>query len=137
MLYFNTGAILKNKNKKDRGLSAASNKEFVLVLFGGSNFLYTEAGLVNHWKYGLGGGVTAGVGGIPGVALGNAIDHSYPATTAHGKCVVWDFKKEEFNIFTDCKDFNEFIEPYGVEKLDCNVPAINRNDIIERILKIK
>jgi len=136
-LYFSTGAILKNKNKKDKSLSANSNNEFVLVLLGGSNYLYSEAGLINHWKVGLSSGVSSGVGGITGYALGEAIEGAYPTTTVYGKGVVWDFKKNEFNVFTDCKDFNEFIYPFELESLNCNVPEINLNEIRERISKIK
>jgi len=136
-LYFNTGAILKNKNREDKSLSANSNNEFILVLFGGSNFLYAEVGLINHWKVGLSSGISSGVGGFAGAALGEAIENAYPTTSVYGKGVVWDFEKEEFNIFTDCKDFNEFIKPYELEKLNCNVQEINLNDIRERILVIK
>ncbi|MBR8538380.1 hypothetical protein KDU71_22605 [Carboxylicivirga sediminis] len=136
-LYFSTGAILKNKNKKDKSLSANSNNEFVLVLLGGSNFLYSEAGLINHWKVGLSSGVSSGVGGITGHALGEAIEDAYPTTTVYGKGVVWDYKNNEFNVFTDCKDFNEFIYPFKLETLNCNVPEINLNEIRERISKIK
>ena len=136
-LYFNVGAINKNKNKNDKGLSANSNNAFVLVLFGGSNFLYSEAGLINHWKAGLSAGVSSGVGGVTGYALGEAIEGSYPTTTVYGKGLVWDYKNEEFNVFTDCKDFNEFIRPFDLGELNCNAPEINLNEIRGRISIVK
>ena len=136
-IYFNTGAILKNKNKKDKGLSASSKKEFVLVLFGGNNYLYAEVGLINHWKVGLSNGASSGLGGITGYAVGKAIENSYPTTTKYGKGVVWDFSNKEFNVFTDCKDFNTFIIPLGIKELDCSQNEINLKEIRNRIRIIK
>ena len=137
LLYVRTGAILKNRNKKDKGLSASSQYDFVLVLLGGDNFLYTEAGLINPWKTGVSAGVSNSVRGIVGSTLGDAIENSYPTTTIYGKGVVWDVKKNEFNVFTDCNDFNEFIEPFQIEKLNCNAPFINLDEIRQKIDKIK
>ncbi len=136
-LYFSTGAILQHKNKKDKSLSASSKSIFVLVLKGGDNFLYTEAGLINPWKTGVSSGVSHGVGGIAGESLGNAIEESYPTTTMYGKGVVWDFKRKEFNVFTDCIDFNEFIESFNIEKINCNQSDFNFSEIRKKIDEIK
>lgn len=135
-LYFRTGAILKYKNKKDKSLSG-TNKEFVLVRLVGENFLYAEAGLVNPWKYGVSGGVAHGVGGIIGSELGSAIEKSYPKTTYGGTGLVWDFKKQEFNIFRNCDDYNEFIKNFSIEKLDCGKETFDLNRIRNDIETIK
>lgn len=96
-LFFQINGILKNRNKTDRAQQNNQPNGFVAVLFGGNNFLYTEAQLVNGWAY----GAMSGSGVAGSVAAQGMID---------GKGVVWDFKNSEFNIFKNCKDFNEFIK---------------------------
>jgi hypothetical protein len=119
-LYFSNWAILQNKNKNDKSLSPASSMNaFVLVTLSGEKYLYAEAGLVNHWQVGISNGVAGGVGGLVGNELGKVIDKSYPSTTQFGTGLIWDVKNEEFNIFRNCPDFNEFIENYPIEKIDC------------------
>jgi hypothetical protein len=117
-LYFRNGTILKHKNKKDKFMSGSKN-EFTLVRLGGKNFLYAEAGLINHWKIGLSAGVSSGVGEIIGNELGRSIQKSYPESTKYGKGVIWDYKKKEFNIIRDCNDYNEFLENSTLEKINC------------------
>jgi hypothetical protein len=119
-LYFSNWAILGNKDKDDKSVSPVeSMNSFVRVLIGGDKLLYAEGAFVNPWQTGISAGVAGGVGGIVGSELGKAIDKSYPITTFGGTGVVWDINKEEFNIFRNCSDFNEFIENYSVEKIDC------------------
>ena len=136
-LYFSNWAILEYKNKDDKSLSPASSMNaFVLVTIWGKKCLYAEAGLVNHWQVGLSNGVAGGVGGIVGSELGKAIDNSYPSTTQFGTGVVWDTKNNEFNIFRNCPDFNEFIESYPVEKIDCKNEVFDLNRVREIIQTI-
>jgi hypothetical protein len=137
-LYFSNWGILDNKAKSDKSVSPVeSMNSFVRVLIGGDNFLYAEGAFVNPWQTGFSAGVTAGVGGIIGSELGNAIDKSYPITTFGGTGVVWDMRKEEFNIFRNCSDFNEFIENDSVEKIDCGKQIFELKQIREIIDKIK
>ncbi len=131
-LYFSNWAIVKNKTKEDKSVSpAASMNAFVLVTIFGPKYLYTEAGLVNHWQAGLSGGVAGGVGGLVGSALGEAIDNSFPETTKFGTGVVWDISAEEFNIFRNCPDFNEFLNEHNIERIDCGKEPFDLNRIRE------
>jgi len=134
-LYFSNWAILDNKAKSDKSVSPVeSMNSFVRVQIGGGNFLYAEGTFLNPWQVGFSAG---GVGGIIGSELGNAIDKSYPTTTFGGTGVVWDIKKEEFNIFRNCSDFNEFIENDSVEIIDCGKKIFELKQIREIINKIK
>ena len=131
-LYFSNWAILDNKAKSDKSVSPVeSMNSFIRVLIDGDNFLYAEGAFVNTWQIGISGGVTGGVGGIIGSELGNAIYKSYPITTFGGTGVVWDIKKEEFNIFRNCSDFNDFVENYPVEKTDCGKQIFELKQIRE------
>jgi hypothetical protein len=105
-LFFQTKAILKNRNKFDRAQSTNYHNTFVRVILGGENFLYTEAELVNQWA----AGASANFGVVGGVILNDIV---------YGKGIVWDFKNCEFNIFKSCKDFNDFIKdkyPDGIQE---------------------
>lgn len=124
-LYFQIYSILENRNKTDRAQSNDQPNSFVRVLFGGENYYYTEANLVNQWAKGL---------AYSGGAVGGAIASSL--TNAKG--VVWDVKNKEFNIFKNCKDFNDFIQyiyPKGVQ--ECKNQQANINLIRKSILEIK
>lgn len=133
-LYFSNNAILKNKNKDDKSLSPASSmNSFMLVTIWGNKYLYAEAGLVNHWQAGISGGVAGGVGGVVGSELGKAIDNSYPSTTLFGTGVVWDIENKEFNVFRNCPDFNDFIERYPIEKINCKDEIFDLNIVREKI----
>lgn len=144
-LYFSNWAILDNKAKSDKSVSPIeSMNSFVRVLIGGDNFLYAEGAFINPWRAGLSGGVSNAMGvefGIVGAVVGNevgkAIDKSYPITTFGGTGVVWDIKKEEFNIFRNCSDFNEFFENDSVKKIDCGKQIFELKQIREIIDKIK
>ncbi|RKD85038.1 hypothetical protein BC643_4557 [Mangrovibacterium diazotrophicum] len=137
-LYFSNWAILDNKSQKDKSVSPVeSMNSFVRVLIGGDNFLYAEGAFVNPWQTGFSAGVAEGVGGIIGSELGNAIDKSYPITTFGGTGVVWDIKNEEFNIFRNCSDFNDFVENFPVEKIDCGKQIFELKQIREILNKIK
>jgi len=96
-LYFQLYSILKNRNKLDRAQATNFPNSFVRVIDGGKNYYYTEANLTNQWAKGLAYNL-----GALGGAIGN--------TMIYGKGVVWDFKNKEFNIFRNCKDYNEFIQ---------------------------
>ena len=42
-----------------------------------------------------------------------------------GKGIVWDIKNQEFNIFKNCKDYNDFIKdkyPEGVQQCENQQP---------------
>ncbi|MCG6190477.1 hypothetical protein [Maribellus maritimus] len=136
-LYFSNWAILKNKNKEDKSLSPASSMNaFVLVTMHGEKYLYTEAGLINHWQSGLSAGVAGGIGGLAGGALGEAIDGSFPETTEFGTGVVWDVDNQEFNVFRNCPDFNDFIKDYGIEKVECGKEPFDLERVRETIKSI-
>lgn len=137
-LYFSNRAILDYKNANDKSVSPVESKNsFVRVLIGGNNFLYAEGAFFNLWQSSISAGVSGGVGGIVGSKLGEAIDKSYPQTTFGGTGLVWDVKKEEFNIFRDCSDYNEFIENYSIERFDCGAKEFDLAHIRDDIEIIK
>ena len=108
-LYFQINGILSNRNKTDRAQSNDAPNGFVRVLMGGNNYFYTEANLVNQWAQGLAYGA---IGGVVGVIVAQNI--------VYGKGVVWDFKNQEFNIFKNCEDFNDFAKiAYSAGVQDC------------------
>ena len=114
-LYFGVAAILTNRNKTDRAQTSDFPNSFVKVLFGGDNYIYTEVPLANAWAKGL--AYNAGVAG------------SIMAGTLNtGKGIVWDYKNQEFNIFKNCQDYNDFIKdklPDGVQKCPKQQPDNN------------
>ncbi len=137
-IYFSNKAILDNKNKNDKSVSPVESKNsFIRVLIGGENFLYAEGAFFNPWQSGISSGVAGGVGGIVGSELGEAIEKSYPQTTFGGTGIVWDVKNEEFNIFRNCSDFNDFIDSYSIEKIDCEMQEFELTQIREIINRIK
>ncbi len=124
-LYFNIAAILDNRNEKDGSQTSDFPNSFVKAIIGGENYIYTETNLANVWEKGLGYGIGGGVG--------NGIAQS----SIHGKGIVWDIKKQEFNIFRNCKDYNEFIKdilPSVVQRCDTSQPDPGQvRDAIEKI----
>ncbi|MGM1430203.1 hypothetical protein ACS126_13160 [Sphingobacterium lactis] len=114
-LYIQAASVLLNRDRQDKSQTTSQPYSFTRVLFGGNNFLYMELELANSWKQGLG----YGLGGVGGAAIAqNAIK---------GKGVVWDFSKNQFNIFRSCKDFNEFIAeryPQGVQECEDRQPDL-------------
>lgn len=98
-LYFQVNAILDNRNKYDRAQSPTWGQSFSRVIMGGENYFYVEASLANAWAQ----GAAYGSGGVAGAAIGSSL--------MSAKGIVWDFKNGEFNIFKNCDDYNEFIEP--------------------------
>jgi len=125
-LYFQLREIFKNCNKKDRNETTTFAYSFTRVIMGGENYFYTEADLANAWAQGF----AIGIGGVVGsVVAQNQI---------HGKGIVWDFKNQEFNIFKNCEDYNEFIStvyPEGV--FDCENKHPDPYDLRKVMEKIK
>lgn len=125
-LFFQIKSILKNRNRKDRSQSSNFVNSFVKVLKGGPNYLYTEANLANAWAQGFAYGA---IGGVAGTSMAQDM--------VHGKGIVWDVKNKEFNIFRNCKDYNEFAQqvyPKGIQscpKKQPDVLAIRK--VIEKI----
>lgn len=114
-LYFQIDAILSNRNKTDRAQTSDFPNSFVRVTKGGNNYYYTEVALVNQWAQGLAYGTGGAVGGV------------LAGTMVYGKGVVWDFKNKEFNIFKNCKDYNEFIKviyPEGMQSCENQQPDV-------------
>lgn len=124
-IYFQTQAILENRNKTDRAQTHDFPNGFVKVKFLGENFYYMEANLINKWVQGL---------GYSGGAIGGAA----ASTAKNYKGIVWDVKNKEFNIFKNCKDYNEFISihyPEGIQDCENQQPDIFK--VREAIEKIK
>ncbi|MFN0254356.1 hypothetical protein [Pedobacter ureilyticus] len=114
-IFFNIASILSNRNKTDRSQNHNNPNSFVGVLIGGNNYLYTEANLANAWAQGFAYGMGGAIGGIAAQGM------------IYGKGIVWDVKNEEFNIFKNCKDYNEFIKdkyPSGVQECKNNQPDV-------------
>jgi hypothetical protein len=124
-LYFQINAILSNRNKTDRAQSNDFPNSFVRVIIGGENYFYTEANLANQWAQGLAYGA---IGGATGGALA--------AQVVYGKGIVWDFKNNEFNIFKNCEDYNDFakqVYPKGTQECNDQQPNVLE---IRKIMKI-
>lgn len=116
-LFFQVNAILKNRNKTDRAQESDFGNSFVRVISGGKKYLYTEAELANTWAKGFAYGA---VGGTAGYYLAQS--------TIKGKGIVWDFENEEFNIFKNCKDYNQFMQanhPEGMQKCENQQPDMH------------
>lgn len=123
-LYFQIKAILNNRNLTDRAQKNDYPNSFVRVKKGGDNYLYTEAPLVNLWAE---AGAFAGTGNY-------ALTQSM--TTLKG--IVWDFKNKEFNIFKNCKDFNNFILnilPEKTQECEGNQPDLKEVRIAMELIK--
>lgn len=115
-LYFQISAILSNRNKTDRAQTNNFPNGFVRVILGGENYFYTEAELANAWAQGFAYG---GIGGAIGGALASKM--------IYGKGLVWDFKNNEFNIFKNCEDYNNFIKDKykeGIQTCKENQPDV-------------
>lgn len=115
-LYFQIYSILENRNKTDRAQTNDFPNSFVRVVIAGKNYYYIEAPLANAWAQGLAYG---GVGGASGAALAN--------TMVNAKGVVWDVKNQEFNIFKNCQDYNDFVKdkyPAGVQECKNQQPNL-------------
>lgn len=124
-LYFSVYAILSNRNKTDRAQTNDTPNGFVMVMDGGNHYLYTEANLANAWAQGF-----AYNAGVAGSVLAQSM--------VYGKGVVWDFKNEEFNIFKNCKDYNDFIKdkyPDGIQGCENQQPDVMK--IRQAIARIK
>lgn len=124
-IYFQTQAILDNRNKKDKAQTNDFPNGFVKVRSIGENYYYTEAVLMNKWVQGLGYS-----GGIVGAGIASS--------SKNYKGIVWDVKKKEFNIFKNCKDYNDFIKvlyPEGVQECKNQQPDIWK--VRQAIEKIK
>jgi len=126
ILYFNVKAILNNRNKNDNAQDSDNPNSFARVSIGGDNYQYTEINIGNVWSKGLG----YGIGGAAGSMMANAAN-SY-------KGVVWDYANKEFNIFKNCKDYNDFIKdrsPADVQ--ECKQQQPDKQKVRLAIEKIK
>jgi len=126
-LYFKIGAILKYRNKTDRAQSNDNPNSFVRVILGGNNYLYTEAPLANAWAQAFAYG-----------AIGGGVGSVLASTMTYGKGIVWDFKNNEFNIFKNCEDYNEFIIDKSKDDVqNCEEAQLDVLKIRSAINKIK
>jgi hypothetical protein len=126
-LYFQNGQIIKkrNRSKKDKDQTTHDTNAFVRVRHGGDRFLYTETELHSAWEAGV-----AYNFGAAGAAIAGDL--------ARFKGIVWDLQKQEFNIFRNCKDLNDFLAEHSPE--DQQACSSKKYDILavrEVILKIK
>ncbi|WP_120212461.1 hypothetical protein [Epilithonimonas arachidiradicis] len=119
-LYFNVAAILTHRNKTDRAQTADFPNSFVKALFGGDNYIYTEVPLANVW------------------AKGWAYNVGAPGIVNSGKGIVWDYKNQEFNIFKNCEDYNDFIkDKYAAGVQKCPKQQPDNNEVRKAIDIIK
>ena len=125
-LYFQIQAILSNRHKTDRAQTNDFPNGFTRVLSAGQNYYYVEADLVNGWAQGFAYG---GIGGAAGAVIADQMHNM--------KGIVWDVKNKEFNIFKNCKDYNEFIKaiyPDGIQECEKHQPDITKiREVIEKI----
>jgi len=123
-LYFQINAIMQDINRKDRFQNGDRNFNFVRVLFGGQNYIYTECELADAIEQGL-------------IMQAGPAGYSVAQLLLRNKGVVWDYWKHEFNIFRHCKDFNAFISdkyPEGVQNCD---ERLNILEVRKAVQKIK
>ena len=131
-LYFQTGSMVlpKNRNKKDdaqTALSLPALYEFNRVTAFSDKYAYFEAALKSMWEQGLMDNLSVSTG-TPYDDIGLGFN----------KSVVWDYEKQEFNIFRNCKDYNRFMEannPVAVQ--DCTGKNYDRNIARKAVLDIK
>jgi hypothetical protein len=126
-LYFQNSQIIKrkNRNKADKDQTTNDTNAFVRVRQGGDNFLYTETELHSAWEAGVAYNFGAAGASIAG-DLGRF------------KGVVWDLKKQEFNIFRNCKDLNVFLQEYFPEGMQrCSSKKYDILAVREIMRKIK
>jgi hypothetical protein len=124
-LYFQINGILSNRNKTDRAQTNDFPNSFVRVIMGGDNYFYTEVALANQWAQGV-----AMNFGIAGSVLASEM--------IYGKGVVWDFKNQEFNIFKNCEDYNDFIKDKNSDAIQtCENQQPDVSLIRKAIWKIK
>ena len=113
-VFFQLRSVLNNRNIKDRAQKADYPNLFARVTIGGENYMYTETELSNLWA----SNIALFFGGI-----GNEIANE----VTRNKGIVWDMKKQEFNIFKSCKDYNNFIEslfPQGIQACETQQPDL-------------
>ena len=108
-LYLNIKAILKNRERGNGDGSQETNypNAYAAVQIGGDNFLYAEVPLSNAWGNGF---FYSAVGGGVGVAIVTTGGMDY------SKGVVFDLKKQNFDIFRNCEDFNKFLSKVAPDK---------------------
>lgn len=124
-LYFQLKSILKHRNKQDRAQKTDYKQVFTRVVMGGNNYLYTEAELSNLWA----SNISLFIGGI-----GNEIAEEI----IRWKGIIWDVKKQEFNIFKSCNDYNRFIEPLYPEGFQgCETQQPNLEEVRKAMSVIK
>lgn len=122
-VFFQLKSVLNNRNQYDRAQKAYYPNMFALVILGGDNYMYTEAELSNHWAY----NITSFFGD-----LGAEIQEE----VTRMKGIVWDIKKQEFNIFKSCKDYNKFIEPIYPEGIQACETQQADLDAVRNIINI-
>lgn len=113
-IFFQLRAILNNRNATDRAQKADYPIIFAMAILGGDNYMYTEAELSNHWVSNI-------------ASLFGQIGAEIAEGAIWSKGIVWDIKKQEFNIFKSCKDFNKFIEPLypmGIQACETQQPDL-------------
>lgn len=93
-LFFQIEAILNNRNKDDKRLESTFPNGFVKVIDGGKRYMYTEVDLGNTWARAAAANARMPLGSV-----------------TYGKGVVLDIRNREFNVFKNCKDYNQFITP--------------------------
>lgn len=128
ILYFNIKAILdvKNRNKNDGSQDSDNPNSFARATMGGNNYYYSEINVGNVWTKGLGYGIGGGVGST---IASSANDY---------KGVVWDSANQEFNIFKNCKDYNDFIKDKSPEDVQvCKTNQPDNLQVRKAIEKIK
>ena len=91
--------IPRNRNKKDKDQTTYGINAFSRVKQGGNSFFYTETELKSGWESALYMNL-----GAAGSVAESRLDRL--------KGIVWDFEKQEFNIFRNCKDLNVFLQEY-------------------------
>ena len=106
-LYFHVKSMQNLMEKKDRKQKIDHKDSFIRVVDQG-RYLYMEAFTRK------GGGIGFGIGGGPvSVATGGSKEIL--------KGVIYNFESGKFDLFRDCKDFNQFLRfAHSMEEFECD-----------------
>ena len=120
-LYFHVKSMQKLMEKKDRKQKIDHKDSFVRVVDQG-RYLYLEAYTRK------GGGIGFGIGGGPvSVATGGGSREEL-------RGVIYNFEEGKFDLFRDCKDFNQFLRlGHSMEEFECEKKQLPI-DIVRNII---
>lgn len=131
-MFYQIYPISRNLAKKDRIETSRNSSDFIRVLSWG---LYDYMEYSGENSSGSGSGIGIGGGGVStGIGIGLNLGGG---GNGRVRGLIFDPENQEFNVFRNCKDFNEFLlERHPQYAYECKKKKINLNQvraIIEQI----